>query len=197
MLDIPYPRLDFHVWCRLLYHWNLPHNPVDLEQREGRVHRYKGLAVRQNIAVTHGDDALGSNAPDPWAEMFAAARAQAAARGQDELVPYWLFDVPAKDGGVAVERRVPLPPLSKEAARFAALRRSLVLYRLAFGQPRQEDLVAYLRERLRVDEATLRGIVGRWRVSLGVGSGPRDTGAEHRPATDPHAHGSHTQPGVG
>ena len=29
-----------------LIHWNLPGNPVDLEQREGRIHRYKGSAPR-------------------------------------------------------------------------------------------------------------------------------------------------------
>ena len=38
--------LDFHLWCHAVVHWNLPSNPVDLEQREGRVHRYKGHATR-------------------------------------------------------------------------------------------------------------------------------------------------------
>ena len=27
--------LDFHLYCRDVMHWNLPSNPVDLEQREG------------------------------------------------------------------------------------------------------------------------------------------------------------------
>ena len=45
--------LDFHPYCHRLYHWNLPHNPVDLEQREGRVHRYKGHAIRLNVAANH------------------------------------------------------------------------------------------------------------------------------------------------
>ena len=44
--------LDFHTYCHAVYHWNLPRNPVDLEQREGRVHRYKGHAVRKNVART-------------------------------------------------------------------------------------------------------------------------------------------------
>ncbi len=30
--------LDFHAYCHSVMHWNLPSNPVDLEQREGRVH---------------------------------------------------------------------------------------------------------------------------------------------------------------
>ena len=42
--------LDFHLWCHAVVHWNLPANPVDLEQREGRVHRYKGHAIRKNLA---------------------------------------------------------------------------------------------------------------------------------------------------
>ena len=31
--------LDFHWYCHAVVHWNLPPNPVDLEQREGRVHQ--------------------------------------------------------------------------------------------------------------------------------------------------------------
>jgi len=37
-----------------------------------------------------------------------------------------------------------LPPFSSENARFKALKSSLAVYRLAFGQPRQEDLIEYL-----------------------------------------------------
>ena len=39
---------------------------------------------------------------------------------------------------------MPLPPFSSENAKFKALKRSLAVYRLAFGQPRQEDLIEYL-----------------------------------------------------
>src|SRR5439155_300036 len=46
--------LDFHQYCHAVVHWNLPSNPVDLEQREGRVHRYKGQAVRKNVAADSG-----------------------------------------------------------------------------------------------------------------------------------------------
>ena len=42
--------LDFHHYAHAVVHWNLPGNPVDLEQREGRVHRYKNHAVRKNLA---------------------------------------------------------------------------------------------------------------------------------------------------
>lgn len=131
--------LDFHPYCHRIYHWNLPGNPVDLEQREGRVHRFKGHAVRLNVAAAHADAVRqGRTAPaDPWAAMFAAARR--ATRSRDELVPYWIYEGPAK-----VERRVPMLPFSRETTRLAWLKRSLTIYRLAFGQPRQDDLLAHL-----------------------------------------------------
>jgi len=137
--------LDFHPYCYRVYHWNLPGNPVDLEQREGRVHRFKGHAVRHNVARAHADAIRTATKPpaDPWEAMFNAAKR--ATTSKSELVPYWVFDGPVK-----VERRVPMLPMSRENTRLRWLKRSLTLYRLAFGQPRQDDLLAYL-DRL-VDE---------------------------------------------
>jgi hypothetical protein len=152
--------LDFHHYCHAVYHWNLPSNPVDLEQREGRVHRYKGHAVRRNIGRRYGLLALRTRWDgngDPWARMFALAAAERPA-GTNELVPYWIFDT---EGGVRIERRVPLLPLSREVAQLEILKRQLALYRLAFGQPRQEDLLAYLSGR-----ELPEGALDAWRVSL-------------------------------
>ena len=58
--------LDFHWYCHAIVHWNLPSNPVDLEQREGRVHRYKGHAVRKNIATRYGQHAIESHDYIQW-----------------------------------------------------------------------------------------------------------------------------------
>ena len=133
--------LDFHPYCYRVYHWNLPGNPVDLEQREGRVHRFKGHAIRLNLAERQTAIIRGSGrAPDdPWALMFEQARAEAA--DDAELIPYWIYE-----GSVRVERRVPILPFSREVTRLAWLKRSLTVYRLAFGQPRQDDLLEYLQE---------------------------------------------------
>ena len=132
--------LDFHPYCYRLYHWNLPRNPVDLEQREGRVHRYKGHAVRLNIAAGQSSAirGQGTRLSDPWAAMFAAARVET--NVETDLVPYWIYDGPTK-----VERRVPMLPYSSEVSRLRWLKKSVAVYRLAFGQPRQDDLMEYLR----------------------------------------------------
>lgn len=131
--------LDFHPYCHRIYHWNLPRNPVDLEQREGRVHRYKGHAIRLNVAHEYAPVVRGCGvAPeDPWSAMFAMA--QSDFPNTNGLIPYWICD-----GPVRVQRRVPLLPYSREIVRLQWLKRSVACYRLAFGQPRQDDLLAYL-----------------------------------------------------
>lgn len=130
--------LDFHNWCHAVVHWNLPANPVDLEQREGRVHRYKGHAVRKNIAERYGLAALSEvhRGGDPWQTLFQIA-AQRKPNGCSDLIPYWI----CKDGSAQVERRIPLLPYSKEVGKLKRLKQGLALYRMVFGQPRQEDLL--------------------------------------------------------
>ena len=97
--------LDFHAYCHAVMHWNLPSNPVDLEQREGRVDRYKGHAVRKNIAAKHGLLVLGSASTDVWHALFEAALEQSP--DDNGLVPYWLFP---HAGGAHIERHVPALP---------------------------------------------------------------------------------------
>jgi hypothetical protein len=130
--------LDFHHYCHAITHWNLPSNPVDLEQREGRIHRYKGHAVRKNVASAYADKALRGVDPDAWETAFEAGRTGRAA-GESDLVPYWLFPGDAK-----IERHVPALPFSREVERLYGLRRALAIYRMVFGQSRQEDLITYL-----------------------------------------------------
>lgn len=135
--------LDFHSYCHAVVHWNLPSNPVDLEQREGRVHRFKGHAVRKNVARRYGAQALeemSGTATDPWVGAFSLAKASRRIEDSD-LIPFWVYST---EGGSRIERHVPALPLSRDAARADQLRRSLAVYRMAFGQSRQEDLVAYL-----------------------------------------------------
>ena len=42
--------------------------------------------------------------------------------------------------------------MSREVGQLEALKRSLAVYRMVFGQPRQEDLVAHLLEQLPVEK---------------------------------------------
>ena len=150
--------LDFHQYCHAVVHWNLPSNPVDLEQREGRVHRYKGHAIRKNLAMIHSG-AIGDrdSTPDPWQAMFQAARNQS----DSDLVPFWVF---APSQGAKIERYVPALPFSRDAQQLRDLQKSLAIYRMVFGQSRQEDLLAYLQEC--VDPADIEQLVNELRINL-------------------------------
>ncbi|WP_264001796.1 helicase-related protein, partial [Mycolicibacterium gadium] len=106
--------LDFHTYSHAIVHWNLPNNPVDLEQREGRVHRYKGHAVRKNVADVYGAAALWSQTADPWRAMFEAA-VHAREADDSDIKPFWIFTRP---GGAVIERYVPALPLSREAQQY-------------------------------------------------------------------------------
>jgi len=135
--------LDFHQYCHAICHWNLPSNPVDFEQREGRIHRYKGHVIRKNLAEHYGLDGLRkAELPDPWDNLFNKAVLDREPTGND-LVPYWHFK--KGNNGSNIERHLPVLPMSRDVNRIEALKRGLVLYRMVFGQPRQEDLMNFLR----------------------------------------------------
>ncbi|MCL5289449.1 MAG: hypothetical protein M1489_00165 [Firmicutes bacterium] len=135
--------LDFHQYCHSIYHWNLPSNPVDLEQREGRIHRYKGHVIRKNVALKNGLACLAGRKAcfeDPWEELFSMALEQRGS-GFNDLVPFWIFEV---ENGYKVERHVPLLPLSRDLDHLEDLKKTSAAYRMVFGQARQEDLLNFL-----------------------------------------------------
>src|SRR5208283_3099775 len=135
--------LDFHPWCHAVVHWNLPRSPVELEQREGRVHRYKGHAVRLNVASGIGLAGLSSSSAspdaDPWSALFDLA-------GQldttNDLAPCWVFEQCPEPR--RVKRIVPILEWSREHDYWPRLRGRLATYRLVMGLPRQDDLLEAL-----------------------------------------------------
>lgn len=145
--------IDFHWWCHAIFHWNTPANPVDFEQREGRVDRYRGHAVRKNVAARHGSAVLSTWAPgNPWDRLFDAATEYQAEFG--DFTPGWVYPGPHK-----IERHIAPFLLSSDEARYDKLKQDVALYRLTFGQPRQEDMLELLRSRgLHSDPESLRAM---------------------------------------
>lgn len=131
--------LEFHWYCRKIMHWNISSNPQDMEQREGRIDRYKSLFVRRNVAKFHPETYT-------WNEMFDLARTEAKDKGFCELVPYWsipqdMLKSIAETDREYIESIVPLYPLSMDYDRYRHMKSVLRLYRLTMGQPRQEELL--------------------------------------------------------
>ncbi len=131
--------LDFHNYCRKIVHWNLPSNPIDLEQREGRINRFECLAIRQNVAKRYGNIVFSS---DIWKEMFEEATIVEKTGGSSDLIPFW--GLRETDDMVKIERIVPMYPFSRDGLAYERLIKILSLYRLTLGQARQEELLEYL-----------------------------------------------------
>ncbi len=132
--------IDFHWWCHSVVHWNLPSNPVDFEQREGRVNRFAGHAVRKNVAERHWADVLASADSRAWRAAFNAA--EKAETGLGEFSPWWVYP-----GSARIHRVIATFPMSQDIAKYRRLTNALTLYRLTLGQPRQEDMVELLERR--------------------------------------------------
>lgn len=127
--------LDFHWYCSEVVHWNLPSNPIDLEQREGRVNRYQSLVVRRRVVQA----VAGVETPSiSWEHLFKSA--ESPAWGTD-LVPYWHYPL----GDAKIRRLIPSLAFSEEARRYPNMQKVLSLYRLAFGQPGQSELLEHLK----------------------------------------------------
>ena len=130
--------LDFHPWCARVVHWDLTSSPLDLEQREGRIQRYAGLAVRRKLAADLQSEVFSDHQlaeSSPWRCVQRHAE-----RFVDEsgLRPWWVFD------GAEITRHVFERPFGRDIARFSQLREQRLIYRLALGQPNQEDFLDVL-----------------------------------------------------
>ena len=150
--------------CHSVYHWNLPSNPVDLEQREGRIHLYKGLVIRRNIARQFGLESFKGKRGirDPWKYMFDMAKKKRP-KDKDDVIPFWIY-VPEDGKGLRIDRHVPCLPLSHDLERLRDLKETLAVYRMVFGQPRQDDLVEFLKRYM--DEEDIRKVIQDFRIDL-------------------------------
>ena len=145
--------LDFHAWCDTLVHWDLCRNPVDLEQREGRIQRFGGLSIRRAIAAKLASEAIStrSSAQSPWARI--AELADQRLSDESGLAPWWVCE------SGTVNRYVFDVPTSEQKHWLHWMKEQRLLYRLALGQPNQEDLVEILSNKSGLEPHAIREAV--------------------------------------
>ena len=130
--------LDFHLWCSRIVHWDLPGDPVDFEQREGRIARYGSLAVRRSLARDHGREALSTAAArSPFGELISLARK---VEGDRTGLERWWLPADGRPTSVSFDWR-----FSQRSARRSRMLEDLLYYRLALGQPDPDAFVTMLR----------------------------------------------------
>lgn len=141
--------LDMHRYCRRIVHWNLPHSPQAMEQREGRVDRFLSLGVRTAIA----EAGLGatSNHADPWEALIKAAEESGDAGSV--LAPLWHYGDEARIRALAV-----IIPFSREEGWWEELKQAASWYRLVLGQPDPEALLERLSRSTSANHEAITGL---------------------------------------
>ena len=136
--------LDFHFYSKKIVHWNLPSNPIDFEQREGRIHRFKGHVIRLNVADKYKNE-LEDNALNIWDELFnkASVAEKSTSDFPCDLIPSWHLET---EDELKISRIVPLYPFSKDIEKYQNMLKVLAYYRFTFGQPRQDELIEILKD---------------------------------------------------
>ena len=147
--------LDFHAWCDRLVHWDLCRNPADLEQREGRIQRYGGSAIRRAIVSKLPKASIMNLGPleSPWANIAKLANVSTVLCDESGLAPWWVCE------GGNIERFVFEVPTSEQNHWLHWMKEQRMLYRLALGQPNQEDLLEVLASKGATDVDDLREAV--------------------------------------
>lgn len=121
--------LDFHWYCRKIIHWNIPDTPVEFEQRNGRINRYHSLSVRQSI--TAKKDCKNKS----WRDIFDEAERDY--KDESGIQPHWFISDPR----FPTEQFAYYLPGSQDEERLHRVCMQLGIYRVALGQPRQEDFL--------------------------------------------------------
>lgn len=138
--------LDFHNYCRKIIHWNLPLNAIDIEQREGRINRFKCLAVRQSIVrddVFNNKYELSKDIKELWKSIYERAikYKEKNYKKTSDIYPFWCL---GSEQRVKIERILLEYPASNDITNYNKLVEVLANYRMTLGQPNQEELIKFL-----------------------------------------------------
>ena len=85
---------------------------------------------------------------DAWKQLFDLADKQTKLNRKSDLVPYWHLP----KGRAKITRFVPMMPLSRDVLKLEHALKVMAIYRLAFGQPRQEEFLDNLLKRKFTDD---------------------------------------------
>ena len=153
--------LDFHLYCKDIYHWNLPTNPVDFEQREGRINRFNNFMIRKNIMRSQSEKKYGSeNKRFIW-DLHLENATESSHRNDRynlEMSPNWVYTSNEEKKDM-LHRHILDLPCSNDRDKYKRLIEDLSLYRLALGQPNQREFMDKLRKNNYYGSIDPRGII--------------------------------------
>ena len=133
--------------------------------------------IRQQIASRYGGHLNEESLKNVgvWDALFdIAGKTERDGTGKCEMIPFWHVEADLYQ----IERIIPFYPFSRDRAKLSSLLKTLALYRLAFGQPRQAELVEHLLTN--ISESRIKEIRSKLMIDL---SPINYGGCTHRPST--------------
>lgn len=119
--------LDFHWYADRIVHWHLSLNPVELEQREGRIDRYNSYHIRNAVWNSVKSKVKCTNKIS-WKNIFKCAEEQLNnADANNGLAPNWEFN------GAKIHRYIYFYPESTVANKYEKLVEACAYYRSLLG----------------------------------------------------------------
>jgi hypothetical protein len=82
----------------------------------------------------------------------------------NDLVPYWIYENESCQGPFHIERLIPILPFSREINRLELLKKALVAYRSVIGQPRQQEILETISNR--VSGSEINGVIRKISINL-------------------------------
>ncbi len=126
--------LNFQYYCHRVVHWKEPTSPIDFEQREGRIVRYRSHAVRKSWRKNYPNKT--------WKEVF----------GKEDLgglSPNWIVN---RKEIIPIESYIITQPYSKERKRLEAVEASLENYRVSLGYGVKKEMLNEIKEKAKMLE---------------------------------------------
>ncbi len=144
--------LNFHAYADKVIHWNLPSNPVDFEQREGRINRRNCFVIRRKLVEKYaGESEFELTTEKFFDRLFEKVRELWVENNKNPLIncgmiPNWIL--PYEENGkchyVKITRIVPYFAMDSEVEKYHKNLKILQLYRSVIGQPDPEELLERL-----------------------------------------------------
>lgn len=138
--------LNFHQYCRKIVHWSLATNPVQFEQREGRINRRHCYAIRLLVADKYWSDKGKPTEFDfNWKKAFEYFRTdekyQSIYKESLGLFPDFVFDInKGRNADFGIRRETYYYPMSFESKYFTEVLKAVGYYRSLLGQSADETL---------------------------------------------------------
>ncbi|MBR4543471.1 MAG: DEAD/DEAH box helicase family protein [Lachnospiraceae bacterium] len=149
--------LNFHAYADKVIHWNLPANPVDFEQREGRIDRRNCFVIRRKLVEKYAEDQdFKLPANEFFDELFEKVKKEWVVNNDNRMIrcgmiPNWILpykeekDTDAQGCQFAkITRIVPYFAMDSQVEKYHKNLKLLQLYRSVIGQPDPEELLERL-----------------------------------------------------